>query len=308
MTIHIGGYHRLGGVPPNAVSHIHLSQTFSKNQFDRSLHPSPISTISPPSASIYITSIQGNIYHIHIQAHIQWMENTACIFTYILNPRKTQPPMFFPPPPGHDLRFLTNLDLSWYTAWHSLVQACNRKKLQTSNKSAIRSDLGKFLETQPAFPSPPPCQNQKKCVFWGQAVLERAILTRQMFSSMRLLHNGGRLTSLGGSFLHSDTVITAGPLRSSTNELELFRTHRQHRRGHEFQLSQRLLLILQHRLRVGSCKHEFPWRHQSAHQGTTTNPCARLVSDDKLWWLFMTWYHQKWIVLLVHVVLANHNT
>lgn len=123
--------------------------------------------------------------------------------------------MFFPPPPGHDLRFLTSLDLSWYTAWHSLVQACNRRKLQTSNKSAIRS--GEIPRNPTCFPLLPP---QKKIKNGGGAASKQCCFKSHpyrvlfVFWTMRLLSQleETRLTSLGGIFLHSDHCHHCWPL------------------------------------------------------------------------------------------------
>ena len=96
ITIHIGrGGHTIGwgGATQRCIIYTSFPNHFPRiNSVHRLLDPSPISSISPPSAS-YITSIQGNIYHIHTQAHICSAWKT-CIFTYILNPKKLDRPCF----------------------------------------------------------------------------------------------------------------------------------------------------------------------------------------------------------------------
>lgn len=105
--------------------------------------------------------------------------------------------MFFPPPPGHDLRFLTSLDLSWYTAWHSLVQACNRRKLQTSNKSAIRS--GEIPRNPTCFPLLPPPKKNKK---WGGGSKQAMLFQEPSLPRLVCFLNDASAFTIGGNPTH----------------------------------------------------------------------------------------------------------
>lgn len=122
------------------------------------------------------------------------MENTLCIFTYILNPKKLDRPCFSTTPG------------TWFEVpnkpWPVLVHCVtfSGSSMQPNEASNLKPchQKRKFLETQPAFPFPPP--QKKKVLFWGGSKAWKSHpYASCLFSSMRLLHSGGRLTSLGVS-------------------------------------------------------------------------------------------------------------